>query len=131
MGGAFFIYKGVIKMKKILSCLIISSTLVSTLTPTYAANINTQFELGSESKITQTYGVSFDQTISNINNTIKAINDMKAKGQVSDAQIKELASQIYSLEKATMGITLSDKELSDIKDSPPKTTPERIPFEIT
>ena len=100
-------------MKKVINGLIISSILVSGV-PTYAANISTQFELGSDTKITQTYGVSFDQTISNINNTIKAINDMKAKGQVSDAQIKELASQIYSLEKATMGITLSDKELSDI-----------------
>lgn len=100
--------------KVLVSGLILATLMGSTIMPTYAANINTQFELGSDSKITQTYGVSFDQTIVNINNTIKAINDMKAKGQVSDAQIKELASQIYSLEKATMGITLSDKELSDI-----------------
>ncbi len=100
-------------MKKILSGLIISSILVSGV-PTYAANVSAQFELDNNSTMTQTHGVSFDQTISNIKNTIKAINDMKAKGQVSDAQIKELASQIYSLQQATMGSSLSDKELSDI-----------------
>lgn len=100
-------------MKKILSGLIISSILVSGV-PAYAANVSGQFELNSNSNITETYGVSFEQTISNIKNTISAINDMKAKGQVSDSQIKELANQIYSLEKATMGITLSDSQLSDI-----------------
>ena len=100
--------------KVLVSGLILATLMGSTIMPAYAANVSAQFELGNDSKITQTYGVSFDQTISNINNTIKAINDMKAKGQVTDAQIKELASQIYGLEKATMGITLSDKELSDI-----------------
>ena len=97
--------------KVLVSGLILATLMGSTIVPTYAANVSGQFTLVDNSKITQTYGVSFDQTIVNINNTIKAINDMKAKGQVSDAQIKELASQIYSLEKATMGITLSDKEL--------------------
>ena len=100
--------------KVLVSGLILATLMGSTIVPTYAANVSGQFTIVDNSKITQTYGVSFDQTIVNINNTIKAINDMKAKGQVTDAQIKELASQIYSLEKATMGITLSDKELSDI-----------------
>ena len=100
-------------MKRILNGLIICSILVSSV-PTYAANVSAQFELDNNSTMTQTHGVSLEQTISNINNTIKAINDMKAKGQVTDNQIKEFASQIYSLEKATMGITMTDKELSDI-----------------
>jgi len=100
--------------KVLVSGLILATLMGSTIIPVHASNISGKFVISDDIKITQTYGVSFDQTISNINNTIKAINDMKAKGQVSDAQIKELASQIYSLEKATMGITLSDKELSDI-----------------
>lgn len=101
-------------MKKIISGLILATLMSSTIMPTYAANVSAQFELGNNSKITQTYGLSFEQTISNINNTIKAINDMKAKGQVTDNQIKELANQIFSLEAATRGMTLSDSQLSDI-----------------
>lgn len=101
--------------KVLVSGLILATLMGSTIVPTYAANVSGQFTLVDNSKITQTYGVSFDQTIVNINNTIKAINDMKAKGQVSDAQIKELASQIYSLEKATMGITLTEQNLADIE----------------
>ena len=86
--------------KVLVSGLILATLMGSTIIPVHASNISGKFVIGDDIKITQTYGVSFDQTISNINNTIKAINDMKAKGQVSDAQIKELASQIYSLEQA-------------------------------
>lgn len=104
-------------MKRILSGLIISSILVSGVPAyaSYADDIRSQAFGNGSSAITQTYGISVEQSISNIKNTIKAINDMKAKGQVSDAQIKELASQIYSLEKATMGITLTEQNLADIE----------------
>lgn len=105
--------------KVLVSGLILATLMGSTIMPAYASyadDIRSQAFGNGSSAITQTYGISVEQSISNIKNTIKAINDMKAKGQVSDAQIKELASQIYSLQQATMGSSLSDSELSDIKD---------------
>ncbi len=101
-------------MKRFLNTIIAVSIFIGTIVYVYAADVSVQFDLPDNSKITQTGSLSLEQTISNINNTVTVINNMKANGQVTDAKIIELTSQIYSLEQATMDINLSDKDLSDI-----------------
>lgn len=85
--------------KVLVSGLILTTILSSTIVPAMAAE-SIPYSTDNSIKITRQFGVTFEQSVANVRNTIKAINDMKAKGVVSDSALQRLASQIYSLEQA-------------------------------
>lgn len=91
-------FKAVIN-KVLVSGLVLATLMTSTITPALAA---TDYSVLNNNGIsyTQSYGVSVEQSISEIRNTIAAINEMKANGSVSDAMIQKLATEIYALQNA-------------------------------
>lgn len=91
-------FKAVIN-KVLVSGLVLATLMTSTITPALAAS-DYKVVIGDSTKITQEYGVSVQSEIKNIRNTIKAINLMRENGVVTDAMIQQLASQLYSLDKA-------------------------------
>lgn len=96
-------FKAVIN-KVLVSGLILATLMTSTITPALAAS-DYPVSLGNDSKITMSYGISVEQSMSEIRNTIAAINEMKANGSVTDTMIQKLATQIYSLERAVVDST--------------------------
>lgn len=86
-------------LNKVLVSGLVLATMLGTATPAFAATIESDIN-GVSNNIVSEYGVSVESAIQNIRNTIQAIENMKANGSVSDSQIKELASQLYSLETA-------------------------------
>lgn len=91
-------FKAVIN-KVLVSGIILATLMTSTITPALAAS-DYKVVIGNDTKITQEYGVSVQAEIKNIRNTIQAINLMRANGVVTDSMIQQLASQLYSLDKA-------------------------------
>ena len=90
-------FKGV--LNKVLVSGLILATVLGSSTTAFAANTNNVIDTNAV-KITSEYGVSVASAISEIRNTINAINLMRQNGTVSDSFIKTLASQIYALETA-------------------------------
>lgn len=85
--------------KVLVSGLILTTLLSTTIMPAMAAE-NNYITLNSESKIVQEYGISVEQSIVGIKNTIKAINDMRKSGAVTDGLLQTLANQLLSLESS-------------------------------
>lgn len=96
-------FKAVIN-KVLVSGIILATLMTSTITPALAAT-DYSAALNTDSKITMSYGISVEQSMSEIRNTIAAINEMRARGSVTDAMIQKLATQIYSLERAVVDST--------------------------
>lgn len=90
-------FKGV--LNKVLVSGLILATVLGSSTTAFAANTDNVIDTNAV-KITSEYGVSVASAISEIRNTINAINLMRQNGTVSDSFIKTLASQIYALETA-------------------------------
>lgn len=100
-------FKAVVN-KVLISTLVITTLLGATATPAFAAEYHGSTPVGtpvltmptpSQSQ-TQEYGVTVETSISNIQNTIAAINAMKSNGSVTSTQLNTLATQLYSLETA-------------------------------
>ena len=85
--------------KVLVSGLILTTLLSSTIMPAMAADKN-YIHLDSNVKITQEYGISVQESIVGIKNTINAINEMRKNGSVTDATIQSLANQLLSLESS-------------------------------
>ncbi len=99
--------------KVLVSGLVLATVLGST-TPAFAASISMDNLVESyQHTIVQEFGISLEQSISNIVNTINELNKMKLAGQVSSSQLQLLASQIYSLEK--FANTANKQQLSEVK----------------
>lgn len=92
-------------VNKVLVSTLILTTVLGTTTPAFAATLP-QDDSVSKNQITQQYGISVEQAVKEISNTISTINFMKSQGKVSDATLKTLANQLYSLETA---VRASDK----------------------
>ena len=92
-------FKGV--LNKVLVSGLILATVLGSSTTAFAANTDNVIDTNAV-KITSEYGVSVASAISEIRNTINAINLMRQNGTVSDSFIKTLASQIYALETAAI-----------------------------
>lgn len=108
-------FKG--SINKILVSGLVLTTLLGTTTPAFAAELPNKFTDNNIS-IAQEYGVSVEDSISNIRNTIKAIEDMKANGSISTEQIETLAKQIYVLEMAVKSSNTDvSKEVISVLDS--------------
>ena len=107
-------------VNKVLVSTLILTTVLGTTMPAYAANVdsNTIYN-GNGITISREYNISVESAISNIKNTIEEINFMKSKGAVSQAILKELASELNSLERAVManGGRVSDKVKVVIADA--------------
>lgn len=85
--------------KVLVSGLVLTTLVTSTVTPALAATNYSALDNNGIS-YTQSYGVSVEQSISEIRNTINAINEMRATGKVSDVMLQTLASQINALGQA-------------------------------
>ena len=92
-------FKAVVN-KVLVSGLVLATLMTSTVTPALAATGNIKVSVDNASKVVQNYGVSYEDSISDIKLTINAINEMRAKGTVSDAMISKLANQIYALSQS-------------------------------
>lgn len=90
-------------VNKVLVSTLILTTILGTTTPAFAASLPNSTPTNNAT-ITQTYeyGVSVENAISSIKNTIAAVNNLKAKGMVSDFILQDLATQLYNLDKAVM-----------------------------
>lgn len=90
-------------VNKVLISTLILTTVLGTTTPAFAASLPNSTPVNNAT-ITQTYeyGVSVENAISSIKNTIAAVNSLKAKGMVSDFILQDLATQLYNLDKAVM-----------------------------
>ena len=90
-------------VNKVLVSTLILTTILGTTTPAFAASLPNSTPTNNAA-VTQTYeyGVSVENAISSIKNTIAAINNLKAKGMVSDFILQDLATQLYNLDKAVM-----------------------------
>ncbi|MBF8982395.1 hypothetical protein IZY60_02475, partial [Lutibacter sp. B2] len=76
------------KMNKVLVGALVLTSLASSVTPAFASETDTlQSKMknlaNSNANITQNYEVSIESTIFNLNETIKAIESMKATGTVT------------------------------------------------
>ena len=95
-------FKGVVN-GIVLSGLVLA-TIVGSTTPAMAAEMSIKDMVNNyESSVTQEFGVSVEQSITAVKNTIEAVFKMKNSGSVSDSQLRTLANQIYMLEKAMQG----------------------------
>ena len=92
-------FKAVVN-KVLVSGLVLATLMTSTVTPALAATGNIKVSVDNASKVVQNYGVNYEDSISDIKLTINAINEMRAKGTVSDAMISKLANQIYALSQS-------------------------------
>ena len=92
-------------VNKVLVSTLILTTILGTTTPAFAASVPQNGNV-PQNQITQQYGISVEQAVKEISNTISTINFMKSQGKVSDATLKTLASQLHSLEVA---VRASDK----------------------
>lgn len=101
-------FKGVLN-KVLVSGLALAMVMGSS-TTAFAANTHNVIDTNAV-KITSEYGVSVASAISEIRNTINAINLMRQNGTVSDSFIKTLASQIYALETAA---TSDDSKMDEV-----------------
>lgn len=101
-------FKGV--LNKVLVSGLILATVLGSSTTAFAANTDNVIDTNAV-KITSEYGVSVASAISEIRNTINAINLMRQNGTVSDSFIKTLASQIYALETAA---TSDDSKMDEV-----------------
>lgn len=109
------IFKG--SLNKVLVSGLVLSTLIGATTPAFAAEIPNKI-MDNDIAITQEYGVSVEDSIQNIKNTVKAIEDMKLNGSISTEQIETLAKQIYALESAVRSSkTDISKEVVSVLDS--------------
>lgn len=90
-------------VNKVLVSTLILTTILGTTTPAFAASLPNSTPTNNAA-VTQTYeyGVSVENAISSIKNTIAAVNNLKAKGMVSDFILQDLATQLYNLDKAVM-----------------------------
>ena len=90
-------------VNKVLVSTLILTTILGTTTPAFAASLPNSTPTNNAA-VTQTYeyGVSVENAISSIKNTIAAVNNLKAKGMVSDYILQDLATQLYNLDKAVM-----------------------------
>ena len=88
-------------VNKVLVSTLILTTILGTATPAFAASVPNTTPT-NQAAVTQTYeyGVSVQNAISSIKNTIQAINSLKAKGMVTDYILSDLATQLYNLDKA-------------------------------
>lgn len=95
-------FKGVVN-GIILSGLVLA-TVVGSTTPAMAAEISIKDMVNNyDASVTQEFGVSIEQSIKEVTNTINAVFQMKNNGYVSDSQLRTLANQIYMLEKVMQG----------------------------
>ena len=90
-------------VNKVLVSTLILTTILGTTTPAFAASLPNSTPTNNAA-VTQTYeyGVSVENAISSIKNTIAAVNNLKAKGMGSDFILQDLATQLYNLDKAVM-----------------------------
>lgn len=70
---------------------------------------NNQGNIETKNTITQNYEVSIDNIVYEMQATVRAIEIMKAKGEVTEDLLKDLASELTELKRA---INLSGKEPS-------------------
>jgi hypothetical protein len=95
-------FKAVVN-KVLVTGVVLATLMSSTVMPAMAAS---SFDYGygvrnSTTGITyQINELSVAENVAEIRATIKAINEMRANGSVSDEQLKRLASQLFALEKA-------------------------------
>ena len=95
-------FKAVVN-KVLVTGVVLATLMSSTVMPAMAAS---SFDYGygvrnSTTGITyQINELSVAENVAEIRATIKAINEMRANGSVSDEQLKTLASQLFALEKA-------------------------------
>ena len=101
-------------VNKVLVSTLILTTILGTATPAMAASLP-QGNSVPQNQITQQYGITVEQAVKEINNTISTINFMKSQGKVSEATLKTLATQLYTLETAVRssnsGVTTSVKSV--------------------
>lgn len=108
-------FKG--SINKVLVSGLVLSTLLGATPPAFAVEAPYQ-SIDNNIAITQEYGVSVEDSIQNIKNTVKAIEDMKASGSISTDQIETLAKQIYGLEMAVKSSNTDvSKEVISVLDS--------------
>lgn len=108
-------FKGV--LNKVLVSGLILATVAGISTPAFAADVSLTDSLSNT--INTQYGESTQSIISNIRNTISTVNQMKANGSVSDSVLKDLASQLYQLEKSvnTSGGSVSNDVIAVIEEA--------------
>ena len=99
---------------KVLISTLVLTTVLGTTTPAFAASVGNS-DAVPHNQITQQYGISVEQSIQELKNTINTINAMKIRGTVSEATLKTLAHQLYSLETAVRasdaGVTAEVKDI--------------------
>lgn len=101
-------------VNKVLVSTLILTTILGTTTPAFAASMPQNNNV-PQNQITQQYGISVEQAVREINNTISTINFMKSQGKVSEATLKNLAQQLYTLETSVRasgkGVTTEVKSI--------------------
>ena len=109
-----------IKFKGVLGKMVVSALVISTLTTAtgnvYAATpIDAAEKYNHTATITYNYEISIENKVFEVEQTIKAIEEMKAKGIVSNETLTKLANELMSLEQAVQlsgkGVT---KEAEDV-----------------
>lgn len=108
-------FKAVIN--KVLVGTILLSAIAGATTPAYAstADITEKYneainKYNSSANITQNYEVSVESAIYNVKSTIEAIEQMKKSGVVTEAKLKELATQLTELDRA---VNISGSEVTE------------------
>lgn len=95
-------FKGMVNGLLVTSLML--ATVLGSTTPAFAAEVSikdlVQAHQNEVVQQTKEYGMSVEQSISSLKNTISELNRMRKSGQVSDTQLKLLASQLYTLESA-------------------------------
>ena len=89
-------FKGAVN-KVLVSGLVLASVMGTT-SPAFAAESKLMDEY--RNNVVQEYGISVEDSIKEVQNTIAAIESMKAKGSITTSQIQALAKQLYALEGA-------------------------------
>lgn len=103
-------------LNKVLVSGVVLATLVGSTGSVFAAESGNVSMNNIESIVNQTqgYGISVQETFDSIRNTIKAIEDMRAKGTVSDELIAQLAKDIYSLQNKYQDGSTNIEEIEGI-----------------
>lgn len=104
--------------KAVIRNVIITATMVSTVasvaTPAHASNSSIRSAVKSEAQgYVQQYGVSFESAYSAVLENINIVKEMKRNGSVSSSTLQDLATSIYTLEKAYN--ESSNKDLTTLK----------------
>lgn len=104
-------------LSKIMIGTLILTSLATSTTPVFAATDYSK-TTNTIATVTQNYEVSLESAIYNIKETVTAIEQMKAKGTITQEKIETLAKQIVELERAVQvsGIETSKEIIEVIQD---------------